>query len=107
MPPALLTLCAHVEGYRAILAAWKGNNFSQHMSVVDFPAGDLLSYAGRHYNRLKQEQAGTDRPVGTEVNRPTSTTLDRRNRLTEARPSRHTTKLQRFDLRCGYRFLVV
>jgi hypothetical protein len=57
MPPSLMTLCAHVEGYRAILAAWKGNNFSHHVSVVDFPASDLLAYAGGHYHRLKQEQA--------------------------------------------------
>ncbi len=57
MPPCLLTLCAHVEGYRAILAAWKSGDFSRHLSVVDFPASDLLAYASQHYNRLKQEQA--------------------------------------------------
>src|SRR5262245_1362761 len=26
MPPCLLTLCAHVEGYRAIVSAWKGGD---------------------------------------------------------------------------------
>jgi len=57
MPPCLLTLCAHVEGYRAVLCAWKSGDFSQHLSVVDFPAGELLAYTGQHYNRLKNEQA--------------------------------------------------
>lgn len=56
MPPCLLKLCAHVEGYRAIMSAWKERDFSRHVSVVDFPT-DLLMYVERHYNRLKQNQA--------------------------------------------------
>src|SRR5262249_37870131 len=48
MPPSLLKLCAHVEGYRAVLAAWKDGDFSRHASVVDFPGSDLLAYTGKH-----------------------------------------------------------
>lgn len=57
MPACLLTLCAHVYGYRAILCAWKQGDFSQHLSVVDFPGEELRAYTGQHYNRLKNEQA--------------------------------------------------
>jgi hypothetical protein len=57
MPTCLLTLCAHVEGYRAILCAWKNGDFSQHLSVVDFPSNELREYTGKHYDRLKHCQS--------------------------------------------------
>jgi len=57
MPACLLTLSAHVEGYRATLRAWTEGDHSRHVSVVDFPVDALLAYASTHYHRLKREQA--------------------------------------------------
>ena len=61
MPPSLLTLCAHVNGYQAILKEWETGEIStereDNISVVNFPGQELAEYAAAAFGRLKAEQA--------------------------------------------------
>jgi hypothetical protein len=56
MPQCLLDLCAHVYAYKVVLECWKVGDFSQHTSVIDFPANKLISYTETVYRTLKQRQ---------------------------------------------------
>jgi hypothetical protein len=56
IPECLLLLCAHVHGYKGVIAAWAAHNYSEHMSLTRFP-GDLDTYALTTYARLKSRQA--------------------------------------------------
>ena len=61
MPPSLLDLCAHVNGYQAILKEWETGEIStareDNISVVNFPGEELAEYAATAFGRLKAEQA--------------------------------------------------
>jgi hypothetical protein len=61
MPPSLLDLCAHVNGYQAILKEWEKAEIStareDNISVVNFPGEELAEYAATAFGRLKAEQA--------------------------------------------------
>lgn len=57
MPDCLLSLSAHVHGYAGILAAWKQQDYSRHMSLTPFPLHDLYPYATETYRKLKARQA--------------------------------------------------
>jgi len=61
MPPSLLTLCAHVNGYQAILKEWESGELStereHNISIVNFPGQELAEYAATAFGRLKAEQA--------------------------------------------------
>jgi hypothetical protein len=61
MPPSLLDLCAHVNGYQAILKKWETGEISParetNISVVNFPGEKLAEYAATAFGRLKAEQA--------------------------------------------------
>ena len=61
MPPALLDLSAHVNGYQAILKEWETGQISvareDNISVVNFPGQELAEYAATAFSRLKAEQA--------------------------------------------------
>ena len=61
MPPCLLDLCAHVNGYQAILKEWETGQIStareDNISVVNFPGQELAEYAAAAFSRLKAEQA--------------------------------------------------
>ena len=61
MPPSLLDLCAHVNGYQAILKEWETGEIStareDNISVVNFPGEKLAEYAATAFGRLKAEQA--------------------------------------------------
>src|SRR5918998_2274106 len=61
MPPSLLDLCAHVNGYQAILKEWETGEIStareDNISVVNFPGQELADYAATAFGRLKAEQA--------------------------------------------------
>jgi hypothetical protein len=61
MPPCLLALCAHVNGYQAILKEWETGEVSiereDNISVVNFPGQELAEYAATAFGRLKAEQA--------------------------------------------------
>jgi hypothetical protein len=56
MPPCLLKLSAHVHGYKGVLASWDVQDYSQHMSLTNFPKADLTEYAQSRYNELKSRQ---------------------------------------------------
>ena len=57
MPNCLLDLYAHVAAYRPILEGWKTGDFSEHVSLIEFPVNAILEYARAHSRRLKGEQA--------------------------------------------------
>ena len=61
MPSCLLTLCAHVNGYQAILKKWETGEISiereDNLSIVNFPGEELAAYAATAFSRLKAEQA--------------------------------------------------
>jgi len=61
MPSCLLTLCAHVNGYQAILKKWDTGEISiereDNLSIVNFPGEELAAYAATAFSRLKAEQA--------------------------------------------------
>jgi hypothetical protein len=61
MPSCLLDLCAHVNGYQAILKEWETGEISiereDNISVVNFPGQELAEYAAAAFGRLKAEQA--------------------------------------------------
>jgi hypothetical protein len=61
MPPCLLALCAHVNGYQAVLKQWESGDVSiareDNISVVNFPSDELADYAASAFSRLKAEQA--------------------------------------------------
>ena len=61
MPSCLLALCAHVNGYQAILKEWETGEISiereDNISVVNFPDQELADYAASAFDWLKAEQA--------------------------------------------------
>lgn len=93
MPECLLLLCAHVHGYKGVLAAWEAHNYSEHMSLTRFP-GDLNSYALTTYASLKSRQArllGNSSGPSATKRAPNPTVLDvkalGRNSKRRARPA--------------------
>ena len=56
IPTCLLTLCAHVAAYQAVLKRWEERDFSEHTALVNFPL-DVLDYASKSFLFLKREQA--------------------------------------------------
>jgi hypothetical protein len=61
MPSCLLALCAHVNGYQAILKEWETGEISiereDNISVVNFPGQELADYAASAFDWLKAEKA--------------------------------------------------
>lgn len=57
MPECLADLCAHVAAYQVVLKQWENNNFSEHMSIIDFPGRKLLDYSHMSFKSLKEKQA--------------------------------------------------
>jgi len=55
MPDCLLRFVAHNAAYKAVLKKWKEGNFSETLSIIDFP-GELDAYATRSYAQLELEQ---------------------------------------------------
>lgn len=56
IPDCLLKFVAHVAAYKAVLKKWEKDDYSQILSVIDFPA-DLDAYATKSYTSLKKEQS--------------------------------------------------
>ena len=56
MPQVLLDLSAHVAAYKAIIAQWNAEDYSENTSFFDFPGIELRKYAEEHYISLKKEQ---------------------------------------------------
>ena len=53
MPSCLLTLCAHVNGYQAILKEWETGEISiereDNLSIVNFPGQELARLRGHRF----------------------------------------------------------
>ena len=56
MPQSLLLFCAHVAAYQAVLEQWKNKDYSEHLSVVEYPRA-IEQYAQKSYAKLKAMQA--------------------------------------------------
>lgn len=56
MPECLLLLCAHVAAYQSVLKKWESGDYSDHVSLVNFPSQALLDYAAASFYQLKAEQ---------------------------------------------------
>jgi hypothetical protein len=55
VPESLLQFVAHTAAYKAVLAKWQEGDFSEHLSIVDYPT-DVVSYAAKSFAELKAEQ---------------------------------------------------
>jgi hypothetical protein len=55
IPNCLLEFVAHVTAYKVVVKKWSNKDYSEGLSVNDFP-GELLDYARCSYNSLKKEQ---------------------------------------------------
>jgi len=56
MPYPLLQPCAHVEANKTVIKRWENNDFSEHTSVINFPARDVAEYVSPKLSELKDEQ---------------------------------------------------
>ncbi len=56
IPDPLLSLLAHIEGYRATLAKWKNGDYSVHTSFFNYPT-EIKQYSLKHYIELKKKQS--------------------------------------------------
>jgi hypothetical protein len=56
MPRSLLQACAHVAAYRPVIKRWHEEDFSEHLSVINFPSAELLRFASEGFARLKAQQ---------------------------------------------------
>ena len=56
MPECLLLFCAHVTAYQAVIKKWEINDYSEHLSIVNYP-NEIDEYAKSSYQTLKAEQA--------------------------------------------------
>jgi hypothetical protein len=54
-PKSLSDLCAHFESYKPIISQWENKNYSEHLSLLNYPIS-ILDYAEKSYNSLKLEQ---------------------------------------------------
>jgi hypothetical protein len=55
MPHCLKRFLAHSAGYKAVVAKWHLNDFSENTSVIAYP-GELEEYAASSYAKLKYQQ---------------------------------------------------
>jgi hypothetical protein len=55
MPRCLLDFVTHVSGYKAVLAKWAENDYSERRSTIGWPP-EFDTYVARSYAALKAEQ---------------------------------------------------
>jgi hypothetical protein len=55
MPECLVRFVAHNAAYKAVLKKWANSDFSEYLSIIDFP-NEIEDYASRSYQELKAEQ---------------------------------------------------
>lgn len=56
MPESLLLFIAHVSAYKAVLRRWENNDYSEHISLVNYPRQEVRTYAEESFADLKHEQ---------------------------------------------------
>jgi hypothetical protein len=57
MPDCLRYFCAHVAAYQVVLKKWEDGDFSEHTSIINYPAKALTEYSYRSFTNLKRKQA--------------------------------------------------
>jgi hypothetical protein len=65
LPGSLQKFCAHVAAYKVVFEHWEKNDFSEHLSVMDYPTKEMDEYLSTSFHRLKGEQSrllGRGRP---------------------------------------------
>lgn len=55
IPKPLVDFVAHISEYKAIVAKWEKDNFTDHFATIQFPK-DLKEYVHNSYKKLKDEQ---------------------------------------------------
>jgi len=55
-PECLVDFVAHVAAYKAVLRKWESQDYSEILSIIDFPV-ELEEYAEQSHLELKAEQA--------------------------------------------------
>lgn len=55
MPECLLSFCAHVTAYQTVLKKWENGDYSEHLSVINYP-NEIIEYAKTSYQSIKAEQ---------------------------------------------------
>ncbi len=56
MPESLKLLCAHVAAYKTVIHKWEQNDFSEHTSIINFPAREVNKYVDSSFSKLKKRQ---------------------------------------------------
>jgi hypothetical protein len=56
IPDAFIDALAHVASYRAVLAQWKESNYSEHVSVSNWPREELIANIKPAYDKLRKKQ---------------------------------------------------
>lgn len=56
IPPAFIDALAHIAAYKTVLADWSNSDFSNHVSVNNWPSRELLSIVKPEYEKLRALQ---------------------------------------------------
>jgi hypothetical protein len=56
MPKCMLKLIAHVSTYKAVLAQWENDEFSEHVAPVPYPGEELRVHVTKIFELLKERQ---------------------------------------------------
>lgn len=56
MPESLKMLCAHVAAYKTVMVKWEQGDFSEHTSIITFPAQEVKNYVDQSFSKLKKRQ---------------------------------------------------
>ena len=54
-PECLKDFCAHVNTYRPVIERWKKNDFTEHVSLINYPV-EINEYLIDSFNKLKKKQ---------------------------------------------------
>jgi hypothetical protein len=84
MPKSFIDLIAHIAAYKPVMRKWQEGDFSEHLSVTNYP-DDLPKYVEGSYVALKNERATL---LGKLKHRMSSPRRKRRSK--GQMPSRHT-----------------
>ena len=57
IPKAFIKALSHVSAYRAIIAQWENKNYSEHVSVNNWPTKELMDAVKPIFNQLTIEKA--------------------------------------------------
>lgn len=55
IPECLLKFITHISGYKINIRQWENGDYSERLSIIDFPA-EIEEYASNSFNELKDQQ---------------------------------------------------